>query len=159
MTVVVSINPPCRCQYTYSKSSPNPLEVPVLRACLPSTLSSVEYLAGVSSAISRVHRHADLHPHAQGEAKVQPSGTLKRARVSIESSVGRLGQYAYRSDEIWHKYYQECNISQNEKETKEGDHVGGQPEREEFDKCIPLYNTHIVSYSAKISCKVAVMRT
>lgn len=29
----------------YSKSSPNPLDVPVLRACLPSTLSIVEYLS------------------------------------------------------------------------------------------------------------------
>jgi len=28
----------------YSKSSPRPLDVPVLRACLPSTLSIVEYL-------------------------------------------------------------------------------------------------------------------
>jgi hypothetical protein len=29
---------------TYSNSSPKPLEVPVRRACLPSTLSMVEYL-------------------------------------------------------------------------------------------------------------------
>ncbi len=32
-------------ELAYSKSSPRPLEVPVLRACLPSTLSMVEYLS------------------------------------------------------------------------------------------------------------------
>lgn len=33
---------------TYSKSSPSGLDVPVRRACFPSTLSMVEYLQGCS---------------------------------------------------------------------------------------------------------------
>lgn len=36
---------------TYSNSSPSGLEVPVRRACFPSTLSMVEYLQGVSARL------------------------------------------------------------------------------------------------------------
>ena len=39
---------------TYSKSSPKPLDCPVLRACLPSMLSMVEYLShGTGQCLER----------------------------------------------------------------------------------------------------------
>jgi hypothetical protein len=57
---------------TYSKSSPSGLDVPVRRACFPSTLSMVEYLRLLAQRSSIYSRRRFLHPHAKGEAVVYP---------------------------------------------------------------------------------------
>ena len=46
---------------TYSNSSPSGLDVPVRRACLPSTLSMVEYLNEVS--VNREDRNSHTYIH------------------------------------------------------------------------------------------------
>ena len=69
------------CFVTYSNSSPRGLDVPVRRACFPSTLSMVEYLDTDLLLAKAVPRPCFfpirwvlviLHPHAKGEAVVYP---------------------------------------------------------------------------------------
>jgi hypothetical protein len=57
---------------TYSKSSPSGLDVPVRRACFPSTLSMVEYLEGRLAPSQGCAKGVNIHPHAKREAVVHP---------------------------------------------------------------------------------------
>lgn len=126
---------------TNSKSSPSPLDVPVRRACLPSTLSRVEYLVHVSLNQIDGGTGGHSHPHAKSEAVVNPSGALKylvNSPLPIKHRVRNRKRDTHGSHHIWHKNLNDKDIGHDPHEPKKGHHVGGHPHRHNFDEGIPL---------------------
>lgn len=44
----------------------------------------------------------------------------------------------YRTNQVWHKYNKEPNVSQHEEEAEQSHHVGREPHGQDLDEGIPL---------------------
>jgi hypothetical protein len=111
---------------TYSNSSPKPLEVPVRRACLPSTLSIVEYLRRSSFSVNRLKGDKrNITPTTQMQSyNIPMKGPIPAVSgLPVEARV----EHMYRPNEVWYKNRHEENIDEDKHEAKERDHIRSEP--------------------------------
>ena len=104
---------------TYSNSSPSGLDVPVRRACLPSTLSMVEYIHMPKAKLKYTH------DGAYGSS----CQSLLFAMTDTLCSPGRPDPA---------RRPQQRNVAQYEEEAQQCDEVRRDPHGQQFDEAIPL---------------------
>ena len=114
--------------------------MPVRRACLPSTLSKVEYLDLISLKIPVSKSQVSTHIHMpRAKLKYNHHGPCNLSCLAEARNLGFSGlAHPYWTDHVGHEDFNEKHVEHDEHEPEKGHHVGCDPHGQELDEGIPL---------------------